>query len=188
MGEQERGPGLSQAKAAEILQERDAEHETGHHQRRRRGGGENAGAWNNRGARSRSLPVCRSRARSRSRAARSRAKATERGQKPSSEPTAAYQRSDAPPTGRSNTGVGEKLESAMITSGASRKTRCERHNDDSENACESAGHWPALLSPNRWLATTTASPIAIKIAPAAEPSAGSRRSRKARAIVVAKVG
>jgi hypothetical protein len=29
------------------LQERDAEHETGHHQRRRRGGGENAGAWNN---------------------------------------------------------------------------------------------------------------------------------------------
>ena len=44
------------------------------------------------------------------------------GQKPSSEPTAAYQRSDAPPTGKSNTGVGEKLESAMITSGARRKT------------------------------------------------------------------
>ena len=41
---------------------------------------------------------------------------------------------------------------------------------------------------NRAPATTTTSPIAIRIAPAAAPSAGSRDMRNALAIVVAKVG
>ena len=44
------------------------------------------------------------------------------GQRPSSEPIAAYQRSEAPSTGRSNTGVGEKLAAAITMSGARRKT------------------------------------------------------------------
>ncbi|WP_244423263.1 hypothetical protein [Bradyrhizobium sp. ORS 375] len=44
------------------------------------------------------------------------------GQKPSSRPIRPYQRSEAPDSGRSNTGVGEKLAAAITTSGSSRNS------------------------------------------------------------------
>src|ERR1700689_2828133 len=44
------------------------------------------------------------------------------GQNPSSALIRAYQRSEAPPTGRSNTGVGEKLAAAITSSGAERNS------------------------------------------------------------------
>ena len=44
------------------------------------------------------------------------------GQKPSSRTMRPYQRSDAPDSGRSNTGVGEKLAAAITTSGSSRNS------------------------------------------------------------------
>src|SRR4051794_19410023 len=44
------------------------------------------------------------------------------GQKPSSRPILPYQRVDAPVSGRSNTGVGEKLAAAITSSGAMRNS------------------------------------------------------------------